>query len=102
MWCPKKPGPAQLAVAVVLLWVCSMPAFADLIAATLEYQNPAVPIERAPPVDAIIVLGGDIASPRGRLAEAELGNASDRLFGAYCLWQAGKAKAILVSGGNMP
>jgi uncharacterized SAM-binding protein YcdF (DUF218 family) len=90
------------AAAIALLWISSMPAFADLITATLEDQYPELPIVRAPTVDVIIVLGGDIASPRGRLNEPEFGQGADRLFQAYTLWRAGKAKAMLISGGNLP
>jgi uncharacterized SAM-binding protein YcdF (DUF218 family) len=91
-----------VSAAIVLLWISSMPAFADLITATLEEQYPALPIDSAPIVDVIVVLGGDIASPRGRLSAPELGEGADRLFEAYALWHAGKAKLILISGGDLP
>ena len=71
-----------VSAAIVLLWISSMPAFADLISATLEDQYPSLPIARAPTVDVIVVLGGDIASPRARLSEPELGEGADRLFQA--------------------
>jgi uncharacterized SAM-binding protein YcdF (DUF218 family) len=91
-----------VAVAIALLWISSMPVFADLITAMLEDQYPALPIASAPTVDVIVVLGGDIASPRGRLSEPELGERADRLFQAYALWRAGKAKVMLISGGELP
>ena len=91
-----------VSAAIVLLWISSMPAFADLISATLEDQYPSLPIARAPTVDVIVVLGGDIASPRARLSEPELGEGADRLFQAYALWRAGKAKLLLISGGDLP
>ena len=91
-----------VSAAIVLLWISSTPAFADLITASLEDQYPGLPIARAPIVDVIIVLGGDIASPRARLSEPELGEGADRLFQAYALWRAGKAKLILISGGDLP
>jgi uncharacterized SAM-binding protein YcdF (DUF218 family) len=91
-----------VSAAIVLLWISSMPAFADLITATLEDQYPAVPVAEAPTVDVIIVLGGDIASPRRRISEPELGEGADRLFEAYSLWRAGKARTMLISGGDLP
>jgi uncharacterized SAM-binding protein YcdF (DUF218 family) len=72
----------SVTAAIAVLWISSMPAFADLITATLEDQYPDLPIARAPTVDVIVVLGGDIASPRARLSEPELGEGADRLFQA--------------------
>ncbi|WP_407166034.1 YdcF family protein [Bradyrhizobium sp. ORS 111] len=91
-----------LTIAVVGLWVSSMPGIADLITTPLEDQNSPRPIATAQPADAIIVLGGGIAKPRARLSEPEFGPAAARLFAAYSLWRAGKGKLILISGGNLP
>ena len=91
-----------LAIAILGLWVASMPAFAGLIMAKLEDQNPPIAVAAAPAVDVIIVLGGGIAAPRAELTEAELSRAHDRLGQAYDLWRAGKGKLILISGGNLP
>jgi uncharacterized SAM-binding protein YcdF (DUF218 family) len=91
-----------LAVMILGLWVASMPAFAGLITATLEDQNPPIAVAAVPAADVIIVLGGGLASPRAKLPEAGLGQAADRLGQAYALWRAGKGKLILLSGGNLP
>ncbi len=92
-----------LAVVAVGLWIASTPGFAGLITETLEDQHPATAVADAPQADAIVVLGGGIASPGGEaFAEATLGRAADRLGQAYSLWRAGKAKVILISGGNLP
>jgi uncharacterized SAM-binding protein YcdF (DUF218 family) len=91
-----------LAVMIIGLWVASMPAFAGLITATLEDQNPPIAVAAAPAADVIIVLGGRLASPRADLNEAGLGQAADRLGQAYALWRAGKGKLIVLSGGNLP
>jgi uncharacterized SAM-binding protein YcdF (DUF218 family) len=91
-----------LAVMILGLWVASMPAFAGLITATLEDQNPPIAVAVAPAADVIIVLGGGLAAPRAELTEAGLGQAADRLGQAYALWRAGKGKLILISGGNLP
>src|SRR5579871_3840352 len=92
-----------LAIIAVGLWIASMPAFAGLVTATLEGQHPPMPVDAAPTADAIVVLGGGIATSNGReLAEASLSKAADRLGQAYALWRAGKGKVILISGGNLP
>lgn len=98
-----------LAVVILGLWIASMPAFAGLITARLEDQNPALAVAAAPAADVIIVLGGGLASPRAELNEAGvvlneagLGQAADRLGQAYALWRAGKGKLIVLSGGNLP
>ena len=86
-----------LVVAVLDLWVASMPAFARLITAMLEDQYPAIALERAPAVDAIVVLGAGIASPWAKL------DVADRLGRTYALWRAGKGNVIVISGGgNLP
>jgi uncharacterized SAM-binding protein YcdF (DUF218 family) len=91
-----------LAVMILGLWVASMPAFAGLITATLEDQNPPIAVAAVPAADVIIVLGGGLAAPRAELTEAGLGQAADRLGQAYALWRAGKGRLILISGGNLP
>ena len=51
----------SIAVAVIVLWLASTPAFAGLLTVILEYQNPPVPIETISPKDVVIVLGGGLA-----------------------------------------
>jgi uncharacterized SAM-binding protein YcdF (DUF218 family) len=89
-------APILLAIVLFELWVAAMPAFAGFVTATLEDQYPPVALERAPTADVIIVLGGGIAST---LAKVDF---ADRLGRAYALWQAGKGKTVLISGGNLP
>jgi uncharacterized SAM-binding protein YcdF (DUF218 family) len=62
----------SIAVAAILLWLASTPAFAGLLTVILEEQNPPVPIETISP------------------EQAEL------------LWRAGKVQTIIVTGGNLP
>jgi uncharacterized SAM-binding protein YcdF (DUF218 family) len=76
--------------------VVSTPAFARLITAALEGPYPTVAVADAPSVDAIVVLGGGIASPWAKL------DAADRLGQAYALWRAGKGRVVLISGGHLP
>jgi uncharacterized SAM-binding protein YcdF (DUF218 family) len=87
----------SIALAVVLLWIASTPAFAGMLINILEEQNPPVPIETISPKDVAIVLGGDLARP-----QAHLGGAGDRLMQAALLWRAGKVQTIIVTGGKLP
>ena len=51
----------SIAVAIVLLWLASTPAFAGLLINIIEEQNPSVPIETISPKDVVVVLGGGLA-----------------------------------------
>ena len=86
----------SIAVAIVLLWLASTPAFAGLLINIIEEQNPSVPIETISPKDVVIVLGGGIAQP------GHLGSSGDRVMQAELLWRAGKVLTIIVTGGNLP
>jgi uncharacterized SAM-binding protein YcdF (DUF218 family) len=92
----------SIAAAVIPLWLASTPAFADLLTALLEEQNPPVPIETISPKDVVVVLGGGVVQqvPMGLTQQAP--SAGDRLIQAMRLWRAGKAQTIIVSGGNLP
>ncbi len=86
----------SIAVAVILLWLASTPAFAGLLTVILEEQNPPVPIETISPKDVVIVLGGGIAQ------SGHMGSTGDRVMQAELLWRAGKVQTIIVTGGNLP
>jgi len=86
----------SIAVAVILLWLASTPAFAGLLIFILEKQNPSVPIETISPKDVAIVLGGGLAQ------SAHLGPTGDRVMQAVLLWRAGKVQTIILTGGNLP
>src|SRR6476659_6459259 len=86
----------SIGVAVVLLWLASTPAFAGLLINIIEEQNPSVPIETISPKDVVVVLGGGLAQG------THMGQAGDRVMQAALLWRAGKAKTIIISGGNLP
>ncbi|GAF97885.1 unnamed protein product, partial [marine sediment metagenome] len=91
-----------LASSLVLLWVTSMPVFANWIANFWEAPYLAVAGADLPQTDAIVLLGGFVGqSPPPRI-EPDLGEAIDRLFRAARLFHAGKAPRIVVSGGNLP
>src|SRR6187399_294968 len=74
----------SIAVAVIVLWLASTPAFAGLLTVILEYQTPPVPIETISPKDVVIVLGGGLAS-----SAHHVGRTGDRVMQAERLWRAG-------------
>lgn len=67
---------------------------------SLERQYPQQSIASIATHDAIIVLGGGLRIPTEPAKQIQLGNASDRYWYAVQLYKAGKAKHIIVSGGN--
>ena len=67
----------------------------------LESQYKQVTIESLSQHDAIIVLGGGLRIPLRPAKYLQLSNGSDRYWYAAQLFHAGKAKKILLSGGNL-
>ena len=92
----------SVAVALILLWVCSTPLFARWTLASLERQYPAAAIADTSEADVAIVLGGAIGQPVSPRVDLDLLAASDRVLHASRLYRAGKVKLILVSAGNIP
>lgn len=90
------------ALGIGWLWVASTPAFSDWALSTLERQNPPRPVSAYSQADVIILLGGALRTSAGPLGVPDLLEASDRILFAARLFKAGKAKRILVTGGNLP
>ncbi len=91
-----------LAVAVLGLWLASMPAVAKRLAAALENVHSATPLAQLPAADAILLLGGASKPALPPREFPELVEAADRVFHAARLFHAGKAPLIVVSSGPMP
>lgn len=85
------------------LWVAGMPVASYALTASLEKQYPVLKAEARPRTDAIVVLGGGLtgASPPRR-PEFDMGAGSDRVWHAAAIYHAGKARWIVVTGGNQP
>lgn len=98
-WLLRRPRTAiGLAVlALGLLWIVCTPAFESAATGLLESRYPAVAVPLSPDADVIIILGGG-ALPR--LSSAKADASDERLTHAFDLFKAGKAPAILVSGGD--
>ncbi|MDP3673069.1 MAG: YdcF family protein [Telluria sp.] len=85
------------------LWVASLPVVAHALAAPLEEEYPALTAQASPSADAILVLGGALsgASPPRR-PTFSLGPAAGRVWHTAQLYRAGKARWVIVAGGNQP
>lgn len=91
------------AIGVTLLWVASLPVVAQALAPTLEDKYPALSASASPSADAIVVLGGALsgANPPKR-PTFSLGPAAGRVWFAAELYRAGKARWVVIAGGNQP
>jgi len=86
-------------IAVFLL--ASNPMLANRLVASLERQYPQQALVDISTRDAIIVLGGGLRIPTAPAQHTQIGNGSDRYWYAARLFGAGKAKQIILSGGNV-
>lgn len=91
-----------LVAAMSVLWIASMPAFANWFYAGLEARHPPVPIDTLSMVDVAIVLGGAVGQPLPPRTAPDVGEPADRILHAARLFHAGKTGQILVTGGNIP
>ena len=91
-----------LGAAFLGLWLASMPAVAERLAAALENVHPGVPMAEIAPADAILLLGGATKPALPPREFPELTEAADRVVHAARLFRAGKAPIIVVSSGRMP
>src|SRR5262245_47627580 len=82
---------AWLGCVLVVLWISATPTFADWINSWLEAQFPPVDVETLPQSDAAILLGG---------FGADLDNPANRMMHAWRLYRAGKARIIIITGGE--
>lgn len=89
-------------VALVILYLASIPAIGDRLVGSLESRYPAVAINQVEAADAIVVLGGIFGPP---VAEGMLPNVSEsgeRLEAGIVLSQLGKAPWLVFTGGRLP
>jgi len=93
---------AALAAAFLGLWLASMPALAERLAAALENAHPGAPLAEIAPADAILLLGGATRPALPPREFPELTESADRVMHAARLFHAGKAPIIVVSSGRMP
>ena len=87
------------ALALVWLWLWSMPVASHWLTNQIENQIPQVPMASVPHAQAIVVLGGTVKPPSGTSTEINLGRAG-RIWYAARLFHADKAPLVLLSGGG--
>jgi uncharacterized SAM-binding protein YcdF (DUF218 family) len=90
------------ALAVVVLWVASMPVTATKLYRGLEAQYPPTPLADVPVSDCMVLLGGAVAPPLAPRVAIEFSEAIDRVYQAAKLYGAGKARSLIVTAGNQP
>jgi uncharacterized SAM-binding protein YcdF (DUF218 family) len=95
-------GLAVLGVGLVVVWFPATPLFADWLGGTLESRYPPARAEEAPTADAIVTLGGSVGAPQPPRVYPDLSGASDRVWHAARLYEAGKAPVVIASGGTLP
>ena len=95
-------GLFTLASGAVLLWIAAMPVTGRATLSLLESRYTPVPAADAPSADMAIVLGGAVNPAMPPRTAPDLGEAADRVAYAAELYRAGRVKAVLVSGGNLP
>ena len=102
-WSGRRRASAGLVVlALLVLWVSSMPITAGTLYSSLIRNYPAVPLQEIPAGDCIIVLGGAVGPAVYPRVDIELNEAVDRVYKAAQLFRAGKGQVVIVAAGNQP
>ena len=83
------------------LWLSSTALFSNTLYESLERVYPPVPVAKLPQADAIVVLGGGVKPIASPNEFPDFNAAGDRLLHGARLYKAGKAKKIILSGGQV-
>ncbi len=86
---------------LIILLLASNPIVASKLIQSLEQQYPQQNLSEIAEHDAIIVLGGGLRIPIKPALYTQIGFGSDRYWHAARLFKAGKAKKIILIGGNV-
>lgn len=89
-------------LALVLLFVASLPIVASELYGRLEGRFPPEPLSEIPVSQCMVVLGGAVGMPVRPRQDIELGEAVDRVYKAAQLYRLGKAGRVFVAAGNQP
>ena len=82
------------------LWLCSTPAFSNLLVGAVERSVPYIPLQLLPRKPAMLVLGGGVEPPQHAGHLPHLNSAAARVWYAARLYKAGKASLVVLSGGD--
>jgi uncharacterized SAM-binding protein YcdF (DUF218 family) len=91
-----------LILAIAVLWIASMPVVANLLYRSIESSFAPLPLEQVPAGGCVIVLGGVVGAPIPPRVDIEMYDSIDRVYKTAELYHAGKAPAVIVTGGNQP
>jgi len=95
----RRPAIAAISIALVILYLSSMPLLSDLLMRSLEYQN--LPKLDLPVAEAIVILGGGTKSQIHPRPWIEVSEAGDRILYGSKLWLQKKAPVLILSGGRI-
>lgn len=101
-WKRRSSGLWVPASAWLMLTAISCTPIASVFLASLEDQNPKVPLEQIPAADAILCLGGGAEPSLSEPTGFHLKIGADRLTTALTLAAAGKAPMLILGGGGFP
>ena len=88
--------------AVGWLWLWSTPLASDALRGAIEAQAGPRDLDAVASAPVIVVLGGGISGPRPPLRpHPDLSASADRMWHAARLYRAGKAPALVLSGGTV-
>ena len=84
------------------LWLWSTPLASDALRGAIEAQAGPRDLDAVASAPVIVVLGGGVSGPRPPLRpHPDLGASADRMWHAARLYRAGKAPALVLSGGTV-
>ena len=89
-------------LALSVLWIASTPFVAQKFYRSLESHYPPIALEDVPVRGCMVVLGGALGGKVAPRVDIDMNEAVDRIYKAAALYRAGKAPAIIVTGGNQP
>lgn len=98
----RKTAIVLMTIALVVLWLASMPVVADKLYLKLAERYPAVSVSEVPQSGCIVLLGGAVDAPVAPRVDTEFHNSVDRVYKTAQLYRAGKAPIVIVSAGNQP
>jgi uncharacterized SAM-binding protein YcdF (DUF218 family) len=96
----RKVSAAFLVVALLVLWVSSMPIVAATLYGKLEQDFPPVALADIPVSECIVLLGGVVEPVLYPRVDIEMNEAVDRVYKAAQLYRAGKGDVLIVAGGD--
>lgn len=90
-----------LVLALVVLYVCSLPVTGTRLLGWMESRFATVPVAEAGPADAVVVLGG-LLGPRVAAGDVpNLMDTAERFEAGVALLQAGRAERLVFTGAQM-